>query len=452
MEKDKQVHDLMFKENTECAKLYHPSPRQLQDWEYHHSLKPNQVPEILSFSFRKSQVNLQSLKRALRILYERHESLRTFFIEKNDTLYQSILPYEYEIFGLKEYSARSLKQQDEVISIVLSKYLSKLKNINNSPLNYCILVKTHETDYRFFFLIHHIISDFKSIEILKQEINLLYRFFNTGIGVSLTDLPIQLKDFFNRKYFHRESDNSRTKNYWKEKLGSKELRKYPKKFLKTISPYFEKEINNRLIEILNSSSAKTFTYFTKCKATTKIDNLKKRYSFSFGAVINTVFFLVLRSREKQDYYLITNPISGRQSIKSKNIIGNLMGGIYYYVKNHSNSNTHKIIEKFQIEYFRSSRHIIYNHKVLDLDLTDLRLKCDLALNILNQQVDITNKPLPRIHLQLGSCNYFLECIVMKSDDELMLSWKYNSMIYASIEIEEMSMSIEKIIKNLMLKS
>ncbi|WP_268224965.1 condensation domain-containing protein [Sinomicrobium oceani] len=423
-----------MQKNEYSFKSYPASLRQVQDWVNNENLKSNQNAEILSFRFEKSNLDINALESSIKVLFKRHESLRTFFVKQNEKIFQCVLNKGFEVFSLVKYTENQYSEED--ILILCSSYMKKLKNIKTLPLCYFILFKTSQDSFLFICLIHHIISDFDSIEILKREINLLYKANKNNTPYKLPILPLQLKDFFQHENQRIKEKQQQHIKYWKKKLEFQNLK--------------EQEISfpNKKLEFLDLSSGKAYFYITDCNALKIITTLKKKYSFSYGAIINTAFFIMLGIIKKQNDFLIASPITGRNSLKSQSIIGNLMGGIYYHKRRELKTSTKNIIKDFQIEFYKSKRHIIYNHESLDLSGIELRVNCDLYLNIINQKLELIDKTL-KTHSSIGRTYYPLECWVVKSSEELVLNWQYNSFIYSEKEIENMASMIKLIIKNLL---
>lgn len=148
------------------------------------------IPEIHRF---KGKLDLPALENTFCTLITRHESLRTFFKVVNGTPKQKVVLPEEVDFSMaytdlrqhvnRELLATQLANEEAIRPFVLTK----------APLIRVAVIQLEEEEYLFLFIIHHIISDAWSSEILMEEIATLY-----GTGNSqkeLTPLLVQYKDY-----------------------------------------------------------------------------------------------------------------------------------------------------------------------------------------------------------------------------------------------------------------
>ncbi len=428
------------------------SSRQVQDWNYNQGLSDDQSAEILSFSFERQNLNTVSLKNTIRLLFQRHDILRTYFEKKGNQLFQVILPFDVGLFDLKQYIIEKVELSEEYIASTISLCHSELKNIKKAPLVHCLLFTNDQySTFNFKFIIHHIISDAESIKILKREINELYRSFVNQSIPELPKIPYQLRQYLDHEQVNTDHNKKKLQNYWKTKLQYIETREVSKKFITELSE--EIKVSNLLdsrsllMKRLELSSGRLFTSYTDCDAIEIIRLLKSKYLFSLNSILSTTFLIALFTVIPQDDYLMVLPISGRFSVKSQNIVGNLMGGIYYHRRRETKIDLKNTIQGFQEEYFKSCRYLIYNHELLDLDLENLRLNCDLFLNIFknpDSELRLKDKNV-HFHETIVGSYYFLECCVENNESELRFDWKYNTSLYSKEKIELISKEINSVI-------
>ena len=411
-------------------KYYSAGARQIHDWKYHYTLKSGQKPEILSIKFRKSDLMVNHFKEAIETLFVRHDSLRTCFPRRGNKIYQAVMPFSDKLFKLSEYKISDL----EIIKKIEQEYYSKLTNIEKPPLCYPILFISRD-NYYFTLIIHHIISDYNSLKILKNELNLLYTLIRNGKVNNLPKLQLQLNDYLQKCNVKKSS--SHDIKYWQDKLNDKSSRI-------SSEPWFSLFKNNtltknKILQVLDSSHGMIYTDVTSCETLNIFDSLKTKYGFSYSSILYAIFFLLLRKNSCQLDYLIASPVSGRTTIPSRRIVGNLMGGIYFLINTEAMDDDEiKLIRFFQNEYFKSSRHLIYNHEILELNESNLRINCDIFINLIDDSINLNKDKIHKTHKPIGNIHYLLECSVVKSSKEIIVNWRYNEMIYSRKKIELMA--------------
>ncbi len=162
--------------------------------------------------------DVHAFEQTCHALIQRHDSLRTVFVEIEGEPRQKILDtgnFQMEIYDLS-------------IAVDAEKEFQSLRHNNASfpfdlergPLLRIAIVKMAENRYRMLFNIHHIISDRWSLNVLVHEMSLLYSQFLQGIQSSLPSLPIQYKDYAAwQNGFLASSKINKHRDYWHQKFS-----------------------------------------------------------------------------------------------------------------------------------------------------------------------------------------------------------------------------------------
>jgi hypothetical protein len=309
----------------------------------------------------------------------------------------------------------------------------------------------------FYFVIHHIICDYDSIEILKHELGQLYNLKKRDSPDELPKIVFHLKDYFALDKQNRKSSILKSKQFWKKNLLYFEKEFLHKKYYSGLYLYDKKNTvgldEEKLLKTFNSKTCNIFIHSTNCNAVPTINSIQSKHRFGFGPIIYSIFYIMLLTLSDQKNHLIASPISGRHTKKSMNLVGNLMGGIYYPIEKNELNSLKKLIVQFQNLYLKTTRHIIYNHGQLSLNGLALRINCDLYLNIIKHQVEQNCGTLSNIHSSIEESSFYaLECVLMKSSSELILNWRYNPLFYRKSEIDLMTKKINDYFKKLSLVS
>ncbi len=160
-----------------------------------HQMKEEQTTYNIANAFCIKRLQPEAFSRAFDALVERHESLRTTFLSVDGQPYQQI--HEAATFGLK-LAYTDLRQQptnEQTLKAIAHQATQTVFDLEHGPLVQVQLVQWTDTDFLFVYVMHHIISDGWSMEVLQQELMALYHAFLSGQPHLLTPLRIQYKDF-----------------------------------------------------------------------------------------------------------------------------------------------------------------------------------------------------------------------------------------------------------------
>lgn len=135
------------------------------------------------------------LEQALNGAVERHESLRTHFLDQdgipvqviNDELYVDIPVFDLQSLALEQQASEIERHIDEEAQLPF--------DLTKSPLIRTRFLQTAANKAIFLFTLHHIIADGWSLHILLNDLEALYKAYQQEAVPSLTPLPIQYVDF-----------------------------------------------------------------------------------------------------------------------------------------------------------------------------------------------------------------------------------------------------------------
>jgi len=205
--KQKQV------EPIEEQEYYNVSEAQRRLWVLSQTKEGNVAYNINGLFTLNGHLDLDAFNSAFNQLLKRHESLRTAIFNYQGELYQRIndfKPFTVKCIDLsqegdKQARARSLAQEQVLKPFDLDK--GNLINLT--------LIKLTESEYKFVFTMHHIISDAWSMRVLISEILKSYNLCLENKEAELPDLTLQYKDFM---VWRISQSLEESESYWKNKL------------------------------------------------------------------------------------------------------------------------------------------------------------------------------------------------------------------------------------------
>ncbi|WP_281322336.1 non-ribosomal peptide synthetase [Flavobacterium aestivum] len=155
----------------------------------------NAASHITSVSNIKGNFNPEAFRSAMKAIVNRHDSLRTVFRAERGEVYQKVIPeasFNFEISVL-DFSAES--EPESLAKSRAQDFANLIFDLSEGPLLRVELIKISESQYYFIFVIHHIISDGWSVDIISKELRSLYKTFCSGNESSLLPLRLQYKDY-----------------------------------------------------------------------------------------------------------------------------------------------------------------------------------------------------------------------------------------------------------------
>jgi NRPS condensation-like uncharacterized protein/acyl carrier protein len=202
-----------------------------------HQYEENQVAYNISGALQFEGLNVEAFEKALLVLVDRHESLRTTFSIVHSEPRQKIHAAADLSIGLQISDLRNEKNIDTLAKEIANSEARTAFNLERGPLVRMRLLQLDEEKCLFIFTLHHIICDGWSMRILLQEVALVYDAFLQNLAIPLEPLTIQYKDFV---HWQNQRIRQKDEQYWLSKLSNKvNWIKLPQDFADTQMQTFE---------------------------------------------------------------------------------------------------------------------------------------------------------------------------------------------------------------------
>jgi amino acid adenylation domain-containing protein len=169
----------------------------------------------------KGKLDVAAMRTAMNLVANRHESLRTSFVERAGELFQVIVPEVRVQLPVEDIEHLPSEQR-----IPRARELSRTQatepfDLATAELFRARLVRLGDAEHVLLLTMHHIIGDAWTVEIIAREVIASYLSNRVGLTASLPDLPVQYADYaaWQREYLQGAVLDSLL-NYWRGKLGS----------------------------------------------------------------------------------------------------------------------------------------------------------------------------------------------------------------------------------------
>ncbi|HEX3022521.1 MAG TPA: amino acid adenylation domain-containing protein [Lachnospiraceae bacterium] len=160
-------------------------------------------------------VNIESLKKAINMLIERHEILRTTYRMYKEDAVQVIKPYESIPMEVSDFRDSKVNERELRDTFVKEKAIIPFNLEEEFPIR-AYFYMLPGTDNYLLLNIHHIACDGWSLDIIMNEIQNSYTSMVNEQPINIQPLPIQYADFAS---WQRQNESTQTfcnhEKYWK---------------------------------------------------------------------------------------------------------------------------------------------------------------------------------------------------------------------------------------------
>lgn len=258
----------------------------------------------------KGALDAEKFQEAFNILIARHDSIRTYFKTTDEgEILQSVKSPEEVTFEITHLN------QDEITLDTLDDFLITEQatkfDLSKAPLFRVSLIKTNPDEYVFCFVMHHIISDGWSMEILISEVIENYNSLYNNKSIDREELTIQYTDYTAWLKAQKEAeDYKKSEAYWLSKLSGSlpvlDLPKYTNR--PKVLSYNGKTIRHTY----------TTSFLKKLKQFSKEQDVTLFMTLMSG--LNTLFYRYTN----QNDIIVGTPIAGREHADVQDQIGHYL--------------------------------------------------------------------------------------------------------------------------------
>ncbi|KGJ97529.1 non-ribosomal peptide synthetase [Colwellia psychrerythraea] len=165
----------------------------------------------------EGQLDTLALQQVFNTLIDRHETLRTYFEQDDDGQIQQVvrqqMPFKVQHVDLQNSNE---KQQDKALSTLTKTPF----DLWQGPLIRVGLLQLAKQKYQLILVLHHIITDGVSLQILVDEFVTCYKAILAGESNNLSELPIQYLDYaLWQHHWLSAGEQARQLSYWCQQLG-----------------------------------------------------------------------------------------------------------------------------------------------------------------------------------------------------------------------------------------
>ncbi|MEO7766827.1 MAG: condensation domain-containing protein, partial [Ferruginibacter sp.] len=283
---------------------YYPlSHAQKRFWILSHFQDGSEAYNVSNAFMIEGNLNKAAFIQAFDAVIDRHEILRTVFVENEGEPKQKIISLESLKFTVEEIDLQNDLNAEVFIKKWLEEDARRPFDLSKGPLLRATIFGVAPDKFILVFNIHHIISDGWSKGILISEILHGYKVFCAGTGNDLPILPIQYKDY---AAWHSASFEIQG-NYWKQLYKkSVPVLNFPVDFERPkVLSFFGAMVHKKLSVLLSKG--------LKRKA--------NEHNTSLNNLLFALYGMLVARFSGQEEVVIGSLSSGRSQMELENLIG-----------------------------------------------------------------------------------------------------------------------------------
>lgn len=381
----------------------------------------------------KGVLNLTALEKSLNEIIRRHESLRTCFETLNEQPVQVIhatLTVKLPVVNLTNLPQALQNAKVEQLSAEIAQ---KPFDLTSSPLLRVILLQISEQEHLLLLVIHHIICDGWSIQILNRELAILYGSFCTEKSSSLSELHLQYADYsiWQRQWLQGERETTQL-SYWKQQLAD--------------APTTLALPTDRQRPPVQSFQGATSPFELSPRLTSMLKSLSNQQGVTLFMTLLAAFQAQLYRYTNQEDICVGSPIANRNHTNIEGLIGFFVNTLVLRTDLSSNPSFLELLGRVREVCVGAYAHtdIPFERVVAELH-PERNLSHTPLFQVMFALQEDTKKDLVLPGLTLKwldnhsqTAKFDLTLFVMDAKSELWGFWEYNTDLFDPVTIERMN--------------
>ena len=264
-----------------------------------------------SFSLFKirGNLNIKALEKSFIMLLQQHELLRSNFISESGELLQVVQPFiSFELF-LDDQSALPIHSRERLMREEINTIVQQPFDLSNDLLLRVRLYKEHDKSYVLVLVMHHIVTDLHSREVLAAQLSVLYDQYNdVRLSCGLRGHPSQYSDFSRWQHAFLHSEKYKLNlSHWEKNLAG-------------VSHYLNLPIDKPRPIIQDLSGGAVFFSFS-LEESKSIKQLSRHLCGNTFLICLAAYVVLLYRFSRQQEFVIGVPLSNRRNKDYKDTVG-----------------------------------------------------------------------------------------------------------------------------------
>ena len=392
----------------------------------------------------RGRLDIQALERCFNTIVERHQVLRTTFIEKEGNPrqcigeVQKVIPTQVVLTHLQ-----GVEQEAAVKQLVQEEAHKPFDLSQDLMLRYQVL-KLAEDHHIILFTMHHIASDGWSLNVLVQEILALYGAFTVHASNPMPRLPIQYVDFACwERWLYQGEVLQEELSFWQTRL-------------KTIPLVHNLPLDKPRPPRQSFKGHFFDTAPFSVPLYQGLKNLCQQQDVTFYMLLQTAFAVLLGRYSNQNDIVLASPVAGRSHQDLDKLIGFFVNSLVFRINLDGNLRFTELLSANKQNILET-----YSHQKLPFEMVVEAIKPERSLShspifqimFALQNNEQTELSLPSLKLERlpleGDINRFdLELSIKEYPNGLAASWAYNTDLFFEETVRRMAQNFEVLLESI----
>ncbi|MEH2042437.1 amino acid adenylation domain-containing protein [Nostoc sp.] len=380
----------------------------------------------------KGILNLVALEKSFNEIVRRHESLRTSFETLDKQPVQVIHPTLTVELPVVNLSNLPQALQDAEVEQLTAEIVQKPFDLASSRLVRVMSLQTGEQEYLLLLVIHHIVCDGWSIQILNQELAALYAAFSAGKPSPLSELPIQYADYsiWQRQWLQGEREKIQL-SYWKQQLAD--------------APSTLSLPTERPRSPVQSFRGAIASFQLSAPLTSMLKSLSNQQGVTLFMTLLAAFQAQLYRYTNQEDICVGSPIANRNHADIQGLIGFFVNTLVLRTHLSGNPSFLELLGRVREVCMGAYAHtdipfervVGELHPERNLSHTPLFQVMFVFQEDSKKDLELPDLTLKWLHNHTGTAKFDLTLSVVDAKSELWGFWEYNTDLFDAVTIDRM---------------
>jgi amino acid adenylation domain-containing protein len=391
----------------------------------------------------KGELNTAILKKCVNEIVQRHEILRTSFVQIEREPAQIIVDGLTVPLTNTDLTHLAQAEQEKQISLLIDQNVQWAFDLEKPPLLRLNIFRLSLEEHLLLAVMHHIVSDGWSLGIFVHELTELYAAFSAGKASPMLPLQIQYADYsmWQREWLRGDVLDSQL-DYWKHRLAGAP----PEFALPVDHPYPGRQTYQGRKLIIGLSPA----------VTTGIKALAANEGVTLFMALLAAWKILLAQRARQSDLVIGAAIAGRNHSEIEPLIGFFVNTLPLRTDLSGNPSLRDLLHRIRETCLEA-----YAHQDLPFEklVEQLQPRRDsVRAPIVQVMFILENAPLPELRLgnlqissfpvDSGSAKFELALLVSEDKDMISCNFEYNTALFEEQTIFRMARDYQAILQQM----
>ena len=384
----------------------------------------------------RGRLDVDALRRAVQTIVDRHESLRTHFVEERGEPVQIIAPILALEIPIQDLSSLPEAEQQRLVMAAVNNEWREPFDLAHGPVLRLKLLKLAEEDHILLRTFHHIVSDGWSLGVFMREFKDMYEAYSQSHENPLPALPLQFADFaLWQAQTAREGLLDEDLQFWKEHLaGMPEELEIPRDRPRPPRQTYAGDV---------------------CAITLpaeKLAALKRCGRSTLYMTLLTAFAVQMHRYSGQDDIVVGSPIANRQDERLEGLIGFFANMLVMRMRVNPNASFAELLEEVRDLALETYRHHIPFERLIEvlplrrsLNRTPVFQVVFALQNASSGLQELEELKIEELGAEAWTARFDLEVNAIERNGQLDIVWVYNRDLFDRGRIEQMAQHYERLL-------